>query len=302
MPGTAFLTVQELEAHIKKISADIETLEHSKILAQRQLNSLRDPVARLPLEISSEIFIRCLPPLPEPGCRAQDAPMLLLNVCSAWAEIARSTPALWATIRIVSPCTEGFGQFVETWLRRALNRPLSVFLSTSFNLGIAPVIWRYSEQVKHLEVCYEVEDDEDRDDDNDNDILRRASAGPLPLLETLTIRCSFEPEYGAYSSSRILQILRLAPNLVECVFDSVRLGTDTEIALVLPNLRRLIFGNDTDHPNSEDGILLSLTLPRLEILSLSMSIVCDDDLPSFMKRSSPPLRELVLGPGCNHDD
>ncbi|KAJ7453624.1 hypothetical protein B0H11DRAFT_1665734, partial [Mycena galericulata] len=97
------MSVEELQARIAKISADIElqkavlkNLERSKILFQRQLNSVRDPVARLPLEISSEIFIQCLPPLPVPG--AHRAPMLLLNVCNAWTGIALSTPALWASI------------------------------------------------------------------------------------------------------------------------------------------------------------------------------------------------------------
>ncbi|KAJ7453639.1 hypothetical protein B0H11DRAFT_1740939, partial [Mycena galericulata] len=94
------LTAEALETRLAKISADIElqkavlkNLEHSKILVRRQLNSVRDPVARLPLEISSEIFIQCLRPFPVP--RARHAPMLFLNVCNAWTDIALSTPALW---------------------------------------------------------------------------------------------------------------------------------------------------------------------------------------------------------------
>jgi hypothetical protein len=35
----------------------LKKLEHDKSLVQRQLNTVRDPVACLPFEISSEIFL-----------------------------------------------------------------------------------------------------------------------------------------------------------------------------------------------------------------------------------------------------
>ncbi|KAJ7788795.1 hypothetical protein B0H13DRAFT_1676394, partial [Mycena leptocephala] len=94
------MSVQELRARIDKLSTEIvlqrrllEKLEKDKSLVQRQLNSVLDPVARFPLEISSEIFLCCLPPLPEAA--AHHFPMLLLKICNAWTSIALSTPALW---------------------------------------------------------------------------------------------------------------------------------------------------------------------------------------------------------------
>ncbi|KAJ7762044.1 hypothetical protein DFH07DRAFT_707650, partial [Mycena maculata] len=93
---------------IDKISVDIErqkevqrTLEAKKILLRRQLNAFLDPVARMPLEISSEIFIQCLPSLPVPGARR--FPMFFLNLCKAWTAIALSTPALWSAIHVQFP-------------------------------------------------------------------------------------------------------------------------------------------------------------------------------------------------------
>ncbi|KAJ7449978.1 hypothetical protein B0H11DRAFT_1822235 [Mycena galericulata] len=98
------MSVEELQARIEKISADIEQqkkilndLERMKRLAHRQLNTLRDPVARLPLEVSSEIFTQCLPVLAEHG--AHNIPMLLLNICNAWTYIALSTPAFVSFFR-----------------------------------------------------------------------------------------------------------------------------------------------------------------------------------------------------------
>ncbi|KAJ6558198.1 hypothetical protein B0H19DRAFT_1235139 [Mycena capillaripes] len=65
--------IEELRARIVKLSEEINLqkellrkLERDKSLVQRQLNVSLDPMARLPLEISSEILLECLPPLPEP--------------------------------------------------------------------------------------------------------------------------------------------------------------------------------------------------------------------------------------------
>ncbi|KAJ7453597.1 hypothetical protein B0H11DRAFT_270165 [Mycena galericulata] len=306
------MSVEELQARIAKISSDIElqpekavlkNLEHSKIVVQRQINSVRDPVARLPLEISSEIFVQCVPPLPfRPG--AHEVPMLLLNICSAWTDIALSTPALWATIFIKLPCTEEFQQLLKTWLQRSRQHPSSVCIWGDFQEAAAriDIIRLFGQQLKHLEVCYEM--DLEHNEDTDIDLLGCASAEPLPLLETLTIRpdssSEAKPDYGG---PQLLQLLRLVPNLAECTFGcDTHNVNDIHVPLVLPNLRRMIFGDDVDDPRSGDGILRHLTLPRLETLSLSMYHIHGSDLLSFLKRSSPSLRELVLGGGCESGD
>ncbi|KAJ7448074.1 hypothetical protein B0H11DRAFT_2289986 [Mycena galericulata] len=314
------MSVKELQARIEKISTDIERntrgtskkevlhdLERSKSLAQRQLNTICDPIARLPLEIPSEIFMQCLPILAEPG--AHNIPMVLLNICSTWADIALSTPALWAAVRVVFPRPEGFRQLLSTWLQRARNHPLSISLTNTFHKGVMSIMWRHSQQLNHLELCYDSEkvDDEDSDGDEEIDIFGRTSPGPLPLLETLAIRRPADPGvYPAYLGSQILEILRLAPNLVECVFDRMRLVhgrvDPVEGTSVLPTLRRLMFGRDGRVADSEAGILTRLSTPRLETLSLSMVDLSDDDFLSFLKRSSPPLRDLVLNVGFNDGD
>ncbi|KAJ7449974.1 hypothetical protein B0H11DRAFT_1928361 [Mycena galericulata] len=152
------MSMKELQAHIEKITADIELqkqvlkkLEHSKSLAQRQLNTICDPIARLPLEISSEIFMQCLPLLAEPG--AHNIPMVLVNICNTWTDIALSTPALWAAVRVVFPRSEGFRQLLRTWLQRARNHPLSISLTNTFHqAAVMYTIWRHVQQLKHLEL------------------------------------------------------------------------------------------------------------------------------------------------------
>jgi hypothetical protein len=93
--------------------------------------------------------------------------------------------------------------------------------------------------------------------------------------------------------------MHLAPNLVECVFELMDVfdirNPDDHEKVVLPALRRLIFGPSGTCPVSDDDVLKCLSLPALEALSLSIRDVSGDDLISFLKRSSPPLQELVLG-------
>jgi hypothetical protein len=297
--------VEELRAHIDRLSSEIDLqkevlkkLEHEKVIVQRQLNAVLDPVARLPLELSSEIFLQTMPVgLPEPG--AYHVPMLLLNICHAWTAIALSTPALWSAIEITFPSAKRFQKLLPLWLHRAGNRPLSVSLRGKLEADAAEIIWRHGQQLKHLEICYDEEerdDDSDEDSDADIDLFGGTRPGPLPLLETLTIRgLADEREYPGL---QILELLHLAPNLIECIFQFMdpvdNIGaTEAFAEVVLPALRRLMFGGRIEEePNSDDGILRHLSLPALETLSLLD--ISGDELVCFLKRSSPPLQELVI--------
>ncbi|KAK7018283.1 hypothetical protein R3P38DRAFT_1296902 [Favolaschia claudopus] len=54
-------------------------------------------ILTVPLDITIEIFLLCLP---RPYCRpcSRDAPLLLLQVCSYWRSVALATPLLWARL------------------------------------------------------------------------------------------------------------------------------------------------------------------------------------------------------------
>ncbi|KAJ7680106.1 hypothetical protein B0H17DRAFT_1076918, partial [Mycena rosella] len=75
-------------------------LRQKEVLRTLELSKL----ARLPLEISSEIFIQCLSIRPKPGAR--HAPMVLANICTSWEDIALSTPSLWAAIDADKPISD----------------------------------------------------------------------------------------------------------------------------------------------------------------------------------------------------
>ncbi|KAJ7834602.1 hypothetical protein B0H13DRAFT_2109603 [Mycena leptocephala] len=297
------MSVQELRARIDKLSTEIELhrqllkkLESEKSLVQRQLNTVLDPIGALPFELSSRIFLQTLagPSLPEPGTR--HGPMLLVNICNAWTDVALSTPALWAGIRIVFPCARRIAKVLPIWFLRAHSHPLSVSLRGKLDRDVIAVIWRHGQQLKDLDI-YQPEDDEDSLEEGFIDLVGGASPRALPLLETLTIRGLGSGR--AFSAPQILGLLRLAPNLAECIFGDMQPLYGVNIsaeALVLPALRRLT--STRSEVIGGDDILTGIAVPALETLELTLRDV--DDLFSFLKRSSPPLRDLVLSEGKEH--
>jgi hypothetical protein len=86
--------IEELSSAIDAQKHILEDLETSRSNARRNLNAIRDPMARLPLKMSSEIFIRCLPA--NPGPDSANAPMIFLSICHLWSDIAFATPSLWS--------------------------------------------------------------------------------------------------------------------------------------------------------------------------------------------------------------
>ncbi|KAJ7682419.1 hypothetical protein DFH06DRAFT_1464141 [Mycena polygramma] len=300
--------LEELRARIEALSSKIavqrellKNLEREKSLAQRQLNGLLDPIARLPLEISSEIFLQTLPSIPKrPGARK--GPMLLLNICNAWTDIALSTHDLWAAIRVACPWRKGFEEGSRTWLQRAGNRPLSVFFRGNFdNMDFPGFIREYGKQLQRLELGEKRGDIFINTNDSDYevpklvDLFGAGSPGPFPLLRELSMRG--DPDQ--FSGRQILDLLGLARNLIECTFQEMcqDIIQETTAMVVLPSLRHLTFGERTKRPRGEDMIVKFLTLPALQTLRVPQGHFTGDDLLSLLRRSSPPLQELAMGEG-----
>ncbi|KAF7375506.1 hypothetical protein MSAN_00438600 [Mycena sanguinolenta] len=297
------MSIEALRVRIVTLDSEIELqkkllkkLEKDRSLTQRQLNAALDPVARLPLEVSSEIFLQSLPA--SPGGK-KDVPIVLLGICNAWTDIALATPRLWTTVRVRFPCGDDFAEVLPVWFQRAGNHPLSVSISlhgrcVNWKYRVSDILWSHGRQLKHLEIL----DDDDfawqsHMQDDALDLFRDATLASPSLLETLTIRCQYQQR--RYFPSQILELLRSAPNIVEIIFHNVMTclsnDTDTRI-LVVPTLRRLMFGETT---NTDDYLLRNLSLPALEILSLPMNSLSGEGLLRFMERSTPPLRDLTLG-------
>ncbi|KAJ7774996.1 hypothetical protein B0H16DRAFT_82574 [Mycena metata] len=268
------MSIKDLETRIEALSIEIERqkevlnqLQRSKTAAQRELNTLRDPIAHLPLEISSEIFLQCLPPYAGPT--PDDAPMLLLNICSAWTTVALSTPALWAYIHIDRPCAK----ILQIWLQRARGYPLSVNFDIIGELSKEVAIaGQYSKQLKHLQIFA-----------GKLHLDAFISLGPFPSLETLMIGSLEDGSYEVtVTIPQIIGLLTLAPNLEHLAFHCVetfRLDHDGEertdgVETIFPNLLGLKIGD------SDEDLLRYISLPNLTTLLLPLEISLLD-FPSF---------------------
>ncbi|KAJ7064212.1 hypothetical protein C8F01DRAFT_918697, partial [Mycena amicta] len=87
----------------------------------------------LPNEITSEIFISCLPEHGRVRATATEAPLSLLHVCRLWRNIAVAIPKLWCSLDVTLACAGGRDTHIKTekqlilpWFTRAGNRPLSL--------------------------------------------------------------------------------------------------------------------------------------------------------------------------------
>ncbi|KAJ7641575.1 hypothetical protein FB45DRAFT_359585 [Roridomyces roridus] len=296
------MSVQDLETQIAHISQDIERqkqvlrkLERSKGALQRQLNTIRDPIARLPAEISSEIFLQCLPSdYPQSGIHHM--PITLLNVCTNWTDITLSTTGLWTAIRVVFPCSKGFCDVLEGWFQRARSHllDLRVDVMGASDKDVGALIRRQSGQLNRLELRFENEHDPD------HLIFHETDLEPLPFLQNLSIASRDGIEV---SWTPILQILRRSPNLIDLSLQDLHLidtssSEDSTEPIVCPNLRRFLFTRNPFDLDSDDQIFQLIRAPGLESLILHDMHFQSTEFVPFLKRSSTMLQELSFD--CLH--
>ncbi|KAJ7707370.1 hypothetical protein B0H17DRAFT_1125186 [Mycena rosella] len=100
-------------ARIAEIDHEIARLQAERCTV---VASLAFPVLTLPVEITSQFFIHCLPDNPlDPG--ASEAAVVLGHVCRYWRDIALSVPQLWSRWSVAIDSRH-----------RSQNRPLSIRL------------------------------------------------------------------------------------------------------------------------------------------------------------------------------
>ncbi|KAJ7506884.1 hypothetical protein B0H11DRAFT_1903639 [Mycena galericulata] len=293
------------EAGVQKLIKEISSANTRRREVLRDLNLIFDPMARLPVEISSDISVRCLhtgPAPPDP----REVPMILLRICHSWRNLALSIPSLWTSIRVESP-SRGFGNLLDIWLKSAGSLPLSISLSKCLNAESIRdlVVEQRAGQVRNLEVYLEYPEE----------LEKLAEIAPLFVsLEKLTVgRADTDPthsdsadesdrdDWSDLLSDECVQLFRAAPSLVECnLFDMyTRWGPWTYNAddiepLTHSGLRHLRLGFQLESGGiakyNSSAFLRHLTLPALQTLLISNLDIKPEDFTSFLERSSPPLR------------
>ncbi|KAJ7693883.1 hypothetical protein B0H17DRAFT_1058554 [Mycena rosella] len=224
---------------------------------QQQLDSLVYPVLTLPHEITSEIFVYCLPAEPSWIPDTMEAPLLLMHVCSAWRNIAVSTPTLWSTLEIeaAAKIAPHFSEIINVWLSRAKQCPLSVKIDGPLSYihhfrDLLKAFRRHSQTMRCLDLTV-------TDDDLEHMNTRQLSDPTtmfydVPALrEVLLAECP--PSFvilpwnqltkftgDCITAADCAKALRLMPKIVECRFSTTEEFDHTTPAL-LPSENRVIY-------------------------------------------------------------
>ncbi|KAK7000451.1 hypothetical protein R3P38DRAFT_3617408, partial [Favolaschia claudopus] len=286
-------------------TAILHDLKAKRLEAQHKLNLFLDPMARLPLELQSYIFLfvdsHSLPQKLNPNA----APILFLRVCRLWRDIALATPMLWTKIQIdTSPCGPNHLGLCKIWLKRARSLPLSVALRGPLRLdqNLQDLLAQYSPQLKNLTLT-----------------KHRSAKGPqypyvvwelpensLPSLKTLSIEPADNYENAFWGNIEVwLGILRAAPRLSRCKMadtfhDEEEDAVPPSQSLMLASLEWMHLGEPGawnlrgTAGSSSLAILRYLTLPALKVLTLSEPDIAHEAFLSFLSRSSPPLESLEM--------
>jgi hypothetical protein len=118
---------------IKNIHQQLLQKKDSIIQSMNLHRGLSSALWRLPSEILSLIFIRCLPDTEHLLPSSKLAPMLLTRICRKWREVAVGMPSLWCRV-IVDIDDDDCKRTAfchDAWLERSRNRPLSLALKCS---------------------------------------------------------------------------------------------------------------------------------------------------------------------------
>ncbi|KAJ6563225.1 hypothetical protein B0H10DRAFT_1120072 [Mycena sp. CBHHK59/15] len=211
------------------LDAQIPILQAEQKRIRKTLLNLTYPVLNLPPELTSEISFHCLPArTPQlqvtsrnklPRLLRSQAPLLLLQICRQWREVAFATPKLWSSLQFTD-CSailrsEPGRQMAANWVSRSDSASLSMrLLQNPDNVGLEPPkplpdvflqIFDRAPQWQDVDLCFRYQ----------NFVIREfhsALFDRLPRLESI----GFHLAEGDKESSRIsipITAAENAPNL-----------------------------------------------------------------------------------------
>ncbi|KAJ7131062.1 hypothetical protein C8R44DRAFT_871600 [Mycena epipterygia] len=102
--------VKHIHAHIESCAPEVQRLDsliqdlicrRVKLVSHLEAHkALISPVRRLPNDIVQEVFLACRPAHRKAVLCANEAPLVLTRICSAWRALALSTLALWTSLQL----------------------------------------------------------------------------------------------------------------------------------------------------------------------------------------------------------
>ncbi|KAJ7190883.1 hypothetical protein GGX14DRAFT_407641 [Mycena pura] len=316
--------------------AELADIQHQlRLLKTRErdleaaLASVVYPVLTLPPEITSRIFLKCLPSHGRVQPSATKAPLVLAQVCRHWRDVALATARLWSSIDLKFEFgrrnipDNGTIPLLRTWLSRAKRSPISLTLHRPISMEVLSVIPSYAGQLSRLELAASDRDyDALRTTSSDFPVLRDlamtyhgSGPGPFsifrnaPALREIRLPYTSFPNgvlFQSYASLHTLQLGEISvATLVDMLTDNPQLlhldiGISgytpfdyTGVVPVTANLESLVIQKREDAPAPDLPLLDYLTLPKLRRLELHHPPQLQA-LSSFRIRSAFILEHLAL--------
>jgi hypothetical protein len=320
----------QVDMSILELKLRLKSLEDNRQYIQDQLDGIVYPILTLPHEITSEIFLDCLPSPDVGSVESPDvtkAPLLLLHVCRTWRDIALSTPHLWVHLyldlhRIPEEVgVHGLERVMADWFLRAGACPLSLSIYNAGNPlwaeAIRAALLHHAPQLQSISLSLPR-----------SDFQRLANIGAFPILETLAVDIPFNDV-----EEERLELLGTAPRLRNFVWgegagpcpslipygglstvtcDSLSPDDFFDLLLCNPSLEKftgcvrdeeivrldVVTHGRLQTLHLSDGcymyFLRLVRLPAIQNIHIETSIVTDEcpDIISFLARSSASLRRF----------
>ncbi|KAJ7513061.1 hypothetical protein B0H11DRAFT_2268038 [Mycena galericulata] len=118
----------QLHGRISELDSLIAALTAERDILRAKSDSIIYPVLTLPPEITTGIFMHCLPTSTLPSPSPSTAPLLLAQVCQQWRQIALDMPRLWRSLAFIDSSSV---EILKIWLSRAGSLPLHYSLHCS---------------------------------------------------------------------------------------------------------------------------------------------------------------------------
>ncbi|KAJ7069153.1 hypothetical protein C8F01DRAFT_1226606 [Mycena amicta] len=278
-----------LQAELERLSSTIKDLQSRRCDVKTALNSISDPMTRVPLEISSYILALSTKTFPKPTFT--EAPLLFLRVSRSWRDIVLSTAAIWSGLSIDESVNEAtFEAGFESWTGRARALPLALSLNGILPAWVHDLVKRNVRRVHNLDLRVTLEDEGIPEYLTTFTALRVFSLLPTSQLSV-----------GNEYTNLVFELLRTTPHLEECQFlyhapslDDDAINHHHKDMLYLPTVRHLRFSmSDRAWDPSCDMLYLS-TLPALQSLVIQDLTIRAEAFANFISRSSPPLQDLRI--------
>ncbi|KAJ7149202.1 hypothetical protein C8R43DRAFT_504812 [Mycena crocata] len=293
--------LEDLEVQILRFQAQIDALRGERAELKEKLAGIVFPILTLPNEITSEIFVQCLPANGRVRPSEDVAPLSLMKVCRHFRQVAVATPIMWTsltldlrhgwertTLRTIGFET-GLANLVEEWFSRAGSQPLSITLKSG--KSISPIIFHtlasFSSQWHRLEI-----------DSLPKDVaFLEEICGDLPSLRQLGLTSALTAGDGFLSAPKLSEArLRsmgglLEPSVTAHSLTSLRIDEfDLKLSQFLDILEGYprLLNLDCIVPFYRGDEPRSTPLPVYRLISLTLR--CDCDALSFV--SLPELQQL----------